>query len=300
MRLNWRRRTNGARWALPATACAVPCAFHAFCVGWIASLALALSVSAAHAQVVEPLPKYADDAGLEEHLDAKLPLDLPFVDETGAPVTLRSYFTDNRPVLLTLNYYSCPMLCTLQLNGLVDGLRNIDWTPGHEFRIVTVSINPKETPELATGKKKTYLEAYGHPDAVDGWHFLVGAQENIEALAGAVGFKYELDPATGQYAHPAVAYVITPDGNISRYLYGVQFEPKTLRYSLVEASAGHIGNTIDRLVLLCFHYDASRGRYAPAAMNIMRLGGGLTALILGGWILAQWTRGRRRTVAAHG
>lgn len=271
-------------------------------VGMLAVVAM-LAASPVRAQVVRPLPDAAARADIEEHLDSTLPLDLEFTAEDGRVVKLRDYFTQSRPVLLTLNYYSCPMLCTLQLNGLVDALKQLDWTPGQEFQIVTASINPFETPDLARAKQGNYLQSYGRPEATDGWHFLVGTQPSITALAEAVGFKYEYDPETKQYAHAAVAYVITPEGKISRYLYGVVFEPKTVRYSLVEASAGHIGTTIDRLVLLCFHYDETRGRYAPAAINIMRLGGGLTVLILGGWMLAQWTREQRRrralTAAAH-
>lgn len=265
-------------------------------------LLLATVWSQAQAQRLEPLPSYADDADIQENLDAPLPLDLDFVADDGTTVRLGDYFDRRRPVLLTLNYYSCPMLCTLQLNGLVDALKASDWIPGREFELVTVSINPRETHELARLKKQNYIRDYGKPEAAAGWHFLVGRQENITALADTVGFRYEYDEQTGEYAHAAVAYVITPDGRVSRYLYGVQFEPKTLRYSMVEASAGRIGNTLDRLILLCFHYDATRGKYAPAAMNIMRLGGGLTLLIVGAWVLAQWARERRRTLtaAAHG
>ncbi len=248
----------------------------------------------ADAQILRPVPKEADGADIVEHLEAQLPLDLTFVDERTNTVRLGDYFGQGKPVLLTLNYYSCPMLCTLQLNGLVEGLRGLEWTAGNEFEIVTVSINHRESPALAFEKKKTYVTEYGREAAGEGWHFLVGQNDAIVRLAETVGFQYEYDPQTGQYAHPAVAWIITPEGRVSRYLYGVQFDPQTLRYSMVEASQGRVGTAMDRLLLLCFHYDETRGRYAPAAMNIMRMGGALTAVVLGGWLLTNWLRGGRR------
>lgn len=266
---------------------------------WIRAFAFGLmllgvaGVSAAFAQLNDSVPKGVDDVDVKEHLGEPLPLDLSFRDENGREVLLGDYFASGRPVLLTLNYYSCPMLCTVQLNGLVDALKQLDWTPGQEFEIVTVSINPREVPELARAKKQTYLGAYERPAAAAGWHFLVGGLSEIERLAQTVGFEYEYDASTGQYAHAAVAYVITPEGTISRYFYGVSFDPRTLRYSLVEASAGRAGSTLDRILLFCFHYDANRGRYAPAARNIMRAGGLLTMVVVGSWLLTIRTRASR-------
>lgn len=254
----------------------------------------ALGVWRADAQILRDVPKEADEADIVEHLEAQLPLDLTFVDERTNTVRLGDYFGRGKPVLLTLNYYSCPMLCTLQLNGLVEGLRGLEWTAGDEFEIVTVSINHRESPALAFEKKKTYVTEYGREAAGEGWHFLVGQNDAIVELAETVGFHYEYDAQTGQYAHPAVAWIITPEGRVSRYLYGVQFDPQTLRYSMVEASQGRVGSAMDRLLLLCFHYDETRGRYAPAAMNIMRMGGALTAVVLGGWLFTNWLRGGRR------
>lgn len=267
-------------------------------LAWVAAALLAGHASPSRAQIAGGVPKGAERADVLEHLDAPVPLELAFVDEAGAPVVLGQYFRKGHPVLLSLNYYSCPMLCTLQLNGLVSALKQLDWLPGREFEIVTVSINPKEGPELASQKKQSYLQHYGRMEAGNGWHFLTGRQDEITALAEAVGFKYEYDATTGQYAHAAVAYLVTPEGRLSRYLYGVQFDPRTLRYSLVEASAGRIGNTLDRLILLCFHYDAAQGRYAPAAMNVMRIGGGVTAAILAAFLFRAWRRESRRRRAA--
>lgn len=257
--------------------------------GWL----IGCAVGMAGAQVNGPVPKQADGAGLEEHVGAVLPLDASFQDDTGRAVQLGDYFATGRPVLLTLNYYSCPMLCTLQLNGLVAALRELEWNPGREFELVTVSINPRETTELARAKKQNYVREYERPEVASGWHFLTGAEDEITSLAQTVGFEYEYDPVTKQYAHPAVAYVLTPEGKVSRYLYGVQFDAQTIRYSLVEASEGRAGTPLDRILLFCFHYDATRGRYAPAAVNLMRAGGLFTMLVLGAWVLLLWSRESR-------
>ena len=248
-----------------------------------------------HAQRAEPAPKELLDVGVTEHPDVALPLDLTFVDESGNTQALRRFFESGRPVLLTLNYYKCPMLCTLQLNGLAAALRKMDWTPGKEFEIVTVSINPRETPELARLKKQGYLQEYGQPAAAKGWHFLVSPREqNVQALAGTVGFRYHYDRDSDQYAHAAAAMVCTPDGRVSRYLYGVEFDPQTIRLSLVEAGQGKVGSPLDQVLLFCFHYDASKGRYAPAAMNIMRVGGILTAVAVAVTLIRLKRRERRR------
>jgi protein SCO1/2 len=253
----------------------------------------------ARGERMEPAPAALQDVGVTEHLDAVLPLDLGFVDENGKAVTLRQYFGGDRPVLLTLNYYRCPMLCTLQLNGLVEGLANMPWTPGDQFEIVTVSIDPKETPQLARLKKQNYMADYGRPQAAPGWHFLTSPQEqSVARLAEAVGFRYAYDAETDQYAHAAAAMVCTPDGRMSRYLYGIEYHPQTLKLSLLEAGEGKIGSTFDQMLLFCYHYDAGRGRYAPAAMNIMRAGGAVTVMVLGAVLLTYWLRESRRRRAA--
>jgi protein SCO1/2 len=263
----------------------------------VAGAALVLLVATAMpaaAQRKEPLPKELEGIGISEHPGARLPLDLEFTDEDGKPVRLAQYFSGTRPVILTLGYYRCPMLCTLVLNSLVDGIRDLPWTPGREFEIVTVSIDPLETPTLARLKKQNYLEEYARPGAAQGWHFLTGREENIRKLADAVGFGYRYVEERQQYAHPAAIFVVTPDGRMARYLYGVVYQPKTVRLALTEAGQGKIGTTADQLLLYCFHYDAQEGRYVLAATNLMRFGGATTALVVGVWLVTSWRRGARK------
>jgi protein SCO1/2 len=246
------------------------------------------------AQLAEQVPAALENVGITEHLDAKLPLDLEFRDENGGVVTLASYFDGDHPVILTLNYYKCPMLCGLMLNGLVDGLRSMDWSPGDEFEIVTVSINPLETPELATAKKQNYLKLLDRPTAAEGWHFLTGRELEINRLAETVGFGYAYDPETQGYAHAAALMVCTPDGRVARYLYGIEYPAQKLKFALLEAAEGTVGSTLDQLILYCYHYDPTNRRYSPVAMNIMRLGGGATVLILGISLGVLWFREWRR------
>jgi protein SCO1/2 len=247
---------------------------------------------------IEPVPKQLARVGIDEKLDAALPLQLLFKDDAGRDVTLGSYFRPGHPVVLTLNYYRCPMLCSLELNGLVDGMKQLAWTPGDEFTVVTVSFDPRETSTLARAKKQSYIEQLGRPSAEAGWHFLTGSQESVEALTKAVGFSYQYDKETDQYGHAAVVMMATPEGRLSRYLYGVAFEPATLKLGLLEASKGKIGSTWERFILYCYHYDANQGRYSLAAQSIMRAGGALTVLVLGCVIGGFWLRDhRRRSVA---
>jgi protein SCO1/2 len=260
----------------------------------LATAGVALAFAGAVAQDrIEPVPKQLARVGVQEKLDAALPLSLVFKDDAGRDVTLGSYFRPGHPVVLTLNYYRCPMLCTLELNGLVNGMKGLAWTPGDEFTVVTVSIDPRETSELAHAKKRSYLEDLGRPSAEAGWHFLTGSQASIDALTQAVGFSSEYDKETDQYAHAAVVMLATPEGRVGRYLYGVVFEPATLKLGLLEASKGKIGSTWERFILYCYHYDADRGRYALAARSIMRAGGALTVLVLGCVVGGFWLRDRR-------
>lgn len=262
------------------------------------ALVLAAALPAVAADRMEPLPKELEGVGVDEKLDARIPLDLEFTDDLGRQVRLGDYFKNGKPVILTLNYYRCPMLCTLVLNGYVEGLKPLDWYPGGEFTTVTVSIDPRETPTLARQKKQNYLEEYGKSLADKGWHFLVGSPESVKRLTDAVGFRYTYDADTDQYAHAAVLVALTPDGRVSRYLYGVKFEPQTLRLALVEASEGKIGSALDQLILYCYHYDPSTGTYAPAALKIMRFGAVLTTLVLAVVLGTFWAREfRRRSVA---
>lgn len=254
-----------------------------------------LSVAApVSAQLADQTPAALEEVGVEEHLDAKLPLDLEFRDENGTVVTLGDFFDGTKPVILTLNYYKCPMLCGLQLNGLLDGFMDLEWTPGQEYEVVTVSINPLETPALAAEKKANYMNRFGRPSAAKGWHFLTGREPEIRQLAETLGFGYSYDRSTGEYAHTAAIFVATPDGRVARYLYGLEYPAKRLRLALLEASKGEIGTTLDQLILYCYHYDPSSRAYAPVAMNIMRVGGLATVMIVGLTLGGYWWRDARR------
>ncbi len=253
-----------------------------------------LAAAVSEAQLADQVPEVLEEVGVTEHLDAKLPLELEFRDENGNWVELGSFFDGQRPVILTLNYYRCPMLCGLMLNGVADGLREMSWTPGVEFEIVTISINPLETPELAMAKKQNYLRLVERPAAAGGWHFMTGREPEIERLAETLGFSYTYDPVSGEYAHAAAIFICTPDGRVARYLYGIEYPAKRLKLALLEAAEGTIGSTLDQLILYCYHYDPSSRRYSPVAMNIMRLGGGATALILGISLGVFWLREWRR------
>jgi protein SCO1/2 len=239
---------------------------------------------------LEAGPKELEDVGVDEHLGAQVPINLPFVDSSGEHVALSQYVTGLRPVLLTLNYADCPMLCNLQLDGLLEGLREMSLNPGQDFEIVTVSIDPNEQLTHTKRFKDKYIAGYGRKDADKGWHFLTGSLDSIEKVARAVGFKYTFVPERKEYAHTAVVMVLSPDGMVSRYLYGVTFAPRDLRLAVLEASEGKIGSTLDRILLYCFHYDATVGRYSAAAANIMRLAGALTVLLLGGTLGLYWLK----------
>jgi protein SCO1/2 len=257
-------------------------------------LALA-GVGRAAAQPAEPAPVRTADNGPDEHLDAELPLDLNWTDSDGTPVTLGQFFDGTRPVILSLNYSNCPKYCSLQLNGLLQALTELEWNVGDKFQVVTVSIDPDESPERARETKDRYMKLYGREAAEAGWHFLTTPNKAvIDRLAEVVGFHYRYVPETKEYAHDVVLVVATPQGRISRYLYGFTYEPQTLRFALLEASQGRIGTTTDRILLYCYHYDASAGRYGPAAVKIMRLGGVLTLMALGSVLLVYWRRETKR------
>lgn len=247
----------------------------------------------------EPLPSDLEGIDIVEHLDAQLPLDLELRDEDGRAVRLAELLDGDRPAILTLGYYRCPMLCSLVLNGLVESLREVSWSAGREFQLLTLSIDPLESPALARLKKQSYLREYGRPGAEEGWRFLTGTEAAVRRVAETVGFGYRWDEDTQQYVHAAAVFVLTPDGRVSRYLYGVQYDPRTVRLSLAEASAGRYASTLDKIILFCFHYDAGEGRYAPAAVKVMRAGGLVTALALGTVVAAGLRRGRRRPEAAE-
>jgi len=229
-------------------------------------------------------PPHLQNVGIDQHLNGQVPPDLAFVDDAGRTVKLGDYFC-KKPLILNLVYYNCTMLCGEALAGLTGAMKMVKFNVGKEFEVVTVSFNPQETPEIAAAKKKDYLERYGRPGAASGWHFLTGSPESINALTKAVGFQYQYDPKVNQYAHATAIMVLTPQGRISRYFYGVDFPPKDLRMGLVEASQGKIGNITDQVLLYCYHYDPATGKYGAVVNNILRLGAGVTIVILGGFLL---------------
>ncbi len=242
-----------------------------------------------------------DGVGIDEKLDARLPLDLVFRDSGGKSIRLGDLFDGQRPVILSLNYSDCPMLCQLQLNGLVDGMRDLSWSPDADFQIVSLSIDPLETSTRAQQTKQQYVRAYGRPESATGWHFLTGDKVSIARLADSVGFRFAYIPDRHEYAHAAVLMVCTPQGRISRYLYGVLFPAQTLKLALVEAGEGKIGSTLDHMLLFCFHYDATSGRYAPTARQIMKLAAGFTLTAVLTCLLPIWLRRHHvhRKVAHH-
>jgi protein SCO1 len=226
-------------------------------------------------------PSIIDRVGLDQRLDAQLPLDLTFRDEQGDIVRLGDYFR-KKPVILSLVYYECPMLCTEVLNGMKGVFRHLPLVLGRDFEAITVSIDPTESPELAASKKEKYLEGIPHAEGAKGWHFLTGQEEQIRMLADVVGFRYVYDEQTKQYAHAAGIIVLTPEGRVARYLYGVDYLIKDTRLALVEASNNTIGTAIDQVLLLCYHYDPATGKYGLVVMNLLKLTGALTLLLLGG------------------
>jgi protein SCO1/2 len=243
-------------------------------------------------------PDFLDKIGIDQNLDGQVPLDLAFRDEHGNEVRLGDYFGE-KPVLLTLVYYECPMLCTEILNGVLRTLRALSFDVGKEFEVVTVSFDPDETPVLALTKKRMYIERYDRPGSDQGWHFLTGDEESIRRLTEAVGFRYVYVPARDQYAHASGIMILTPTGKISRYFYGVEYPTRDVRLGLVEAAANQIGSAVDQVLLLCFHYDPTTGKYGLVIMNVIRLAGLATVLALAGFMVPGFLRDRRRARLAR-
>lgn len=246
------------------------------------------------AGAAENLPRELEGVGIQERLGQSVPAALPFRDQEGREVSLGTYLNQGKPIILTLNYSSCPMLCHLQLNGLVEALKQLKWTPGKEFEVVTISLDPLETVQRAKQTQAKYVEQYERPAVAAGWHFLTGQEANIKAVADSVGFGYRYNPDTKEYLHAAAVMMLSPQGVTARYLYGIQYEPKTVRLALVEAGEGKVGSSVDQLILYCFHYDSAKGKYAPAAYRLMQVGGALTLAVLGAVLLAFWCREVRR------
>lgn len=240
------------------------------------------------------LPPVLQNVGFEPPLSGQVPLDLSFRDETGRDVRLRDYFGQQKPVVLALVYYGCPMLCNQVEQGVVGSLKMLSFNAGRDYEVVFVSFDAHETPDMAAQKKESAMSHYGRPETAAGWHFLTGSQESLEALTKAVNFRYSFDTKSGIFAHASGIMLLTPDGRISRYFYGVEYPSRDVRLGLVDASAGKIGTPIDHLLLYCFQYDPSTARYSATILRIVRLGGIATVFVtvVGIWLF------RRRDVRA--
>jgi len=244
------------------------------------------------------IPPQLENVGVEEHLGRNVNLNLTFEDESGAKVNLQDFFHKGKPVILDLVYYRCPMLCNLVLNGQTEVMRELPWTPGNEYEVVTITIDPHESKELAQQKKAQHLAAYGRP--APGWHFLVDYAGNAKRLADQVGFRYRYDPRQDQYAHPAAITILTGEGKISRYLYGVRYHSRDVRFALAEASENRTTLTVEKVLLFCYHYDPQANSYTLFATNLMKGGGIVTVLILGFYLLRTYRASSRKTHRAAG
>ena len=254
----------------------------------IASLLLIPAVAVGLPQSPSEVPHELEGVDIVENINAELPLDASFIDESGNEIVLGDLFTGERPVLLQMGYFKCPQLCNLVLNEMTDTLRKLNWTTGKEFDVVAISINPEETAELAAAKRTSYVLMYDRRQSGKGWHFLTGPAESSQAVADSIGFRYRLQP-DGEYAHAAGLFVVTPDGRLSRYLYGATHDPGTMRLALLEAGEGRIGSTLDRFILWCHVYDPDSRSYVLVAIRLMQIGGAITLVILAvglGWMWA--------------
>jgi protein SCO1/2 len=231
-------------------------------------------------QAVGVRPELLKDVGIDQKLNNQVPLNLEFRDEKGRPVQLGKYF-EGKPVILSLVYYQCPMLCTQVLNGLLQGLKDLPMDVGKQFEVITVSIDPRDNTAEAEAKQIMYTGLYGRPSAVQGWHFLTGKDVQIHELADAVGFRYAFDAQSGQYAHASAIMVLTPEGKVSRYFYGIDFPARELRLGLVEASANKIGSPVDQILLYCYHYDPATGKYGVVIANVLRAAAAFTVFAIG-------------------
>jgi protein SCO1/2 len=298
-----RRRRRSALRLVCLTFCLLP---FTFCLSVAAQPGVPRVESPLYGQrpsIGEPstgLPPALQKVSLDQRLNEQLPLDLVFRDEMGREVKLAEYFRAGRPVILSLVFYECPMLCNQVLNGLVSSIKTLSFTAGREFEVLTVSFDAREGPELARAKKESYMVRYQRPGAEGGWHFLTGEQASIDALTKAVGFKYAYDAATNQFAHASGIIVLTPQGKIARYFYGIDYAPRDLRFGLIEASENRIGSPVDQLLLYCYHYDPATGKYGAVVMNIMRLAGIATLIGIASLILLLRRRGTTRVRLSEG
>jgi len=252
-----------------------------------AGLASAQIYGPPQTQVYAP-SRLLQKVGINQKMGAQIPLDLPFVDESGRDVTVRQYF--GKPVILALVYYQCPSLCNMVLNGVLRSIKQLDLTAGNDYEVIAVSFDPRETPEMAAAKKQTYLRDYKRQGAEQGWHFLTGPETSSKALADSVGFRYIYDAMTNQYAHSSAIMILTPAGRIDRYFYGIDYPARDVRLGLVEASNERIGTPTDQVLLYCFHYDPTTGKYALVVMNVLRLAGLITVAVLATFMIVMFRR----------
>lgn len=258
----------------------------------VSLLLLPLSVAA---QLNNQKPKELQDVGIEERLGETIPLDLRFATSSGDSVTIRELMEDDKPVLLNPVYYECPMLCSMVIQAVYTGVKDLKWSPGNEYNIITFSIDPEEDYKLAAAGKDTLMEKFDRQGAADGWHFLTGNQQAVTKLTEAIGFKYNKIDRTGEFAHSAAIMFLSPDGTLTRYLYGIEFDEFELRNALYEAADGEIGSTTDRILLSCYQYDPDSQSYVPVAWRIMQIGGFATVLILGIFLGLLWLKDKNST-----
>lgn len=267
------------------------------------AFALVATTSVASAQYYGPrsdehfvrqIPQAAQDVGIDEHLLARVPMNATFKDHEGHTVRLGDYFRGDRPVLLNLSYHSCPQLCSLVLNATLRSLKDVSWTVGTDFDVVTLSIDPTDTPAMSAQKRRDVLQRYGRSPAARGWHFLVGEQSQIDLVTRAVGWRSWFDEAQRQYSHPAAIMLLTRDGRIARYLYGIEYAPSDVRFGLLEASEGRSITTVERVLMFCYHFDPNNSKYVLMASRIMTLGGALTLLAVASMLTFYFRRERGR------
>jgi protein SCO1 len=239
------------------------------------------------------LPAILSNVGIDQKLNAQAPLDLPFQDESGQTVTLQKYFTD-KPVILSLVYFNCTMMCPQVLQGLTTSLRQLKFDIGKDYQVVTVSFDPKDTPQAAAKEKQEHLEQLAKPGAEDGWHFLTGNEDSIRRLTQSVGFRYAWDPQTKQYAHASAIMILTPQGKTSKYFYGIQYSPTDMRFGLIEASHNQIGTPVDQILLFCCRYNATSGKYDLIVSRVLAIAGAITIIILGGLLLVLFRAGSKK------
>ncbi|KYG60607.1 SCO family protein [Bdellovibrio bacteriovorus] len=271
-------------------------------MGMLLSASVLVLFSTARAYDGKPAPKVASEApkelegvGIDEKLGGKIDLSLKVKDDNGQEVTLGSFFDGKHPVIISPVYFSCPGLCNFHLNGLTDALKLMDknWTVGKKYKILSMSFDSKETPDLAAKKKETYIKLYERPEAASGWHFVTADESAVQAITQSLGFKFKWDEAAKEWAHASAAVIITPDGTISRYLPGIMFNPQDIKLALNEATEGKIGSIVDNLVLYCFKYDPHQSKYTLAAFNLMKVGGAVMVLVMVLWLLPFYIRSRR-------